>query len=123
EKGIPTPLVHAMLCPPASRMDILNEQEISAIVTASSLIKKYNQNINRESAYEILSQKLEEAGEAAHQKTISKNNNKDDKSVLETIADNTIVRSMLRTAGNQIVRSLLGSLGLGGRSRKKSSWF
>jgi len=31
-----------------------------------------------------------------------------------------VVKSMTRTAGNTIVRSLLGALGLGGRSRKKS---
>ena len=43
----------------------------------------------------------------------------------ETIANNTIVKSMVRTAGNTIVRSLLGALGLGGGSSrsKKSSWF
>ena len=32
--------------------------------------------------------------------------------------DNPIVKSMTRTAGNTIVRSLLGALGLGGKSRK-----
>jgi hypothetical protein len=31
---------------------------------------------------------------------------------------------MMRTAGNTIVRSLLGSLGLGGRSKRAAkSWF
>jgi uncharacterized protein len=32
--------------------------------------------------------------------------------------DDPVVKSMARTAGNTIVRSLLGVLGLGGRSRK-----
>ena len=35
EKGIPTPLVHAMLFPPRSRMDILTEAEIDNIVSHS----------------------------------------------------------------------------------------
>jgi hypothetical protein len=49
---------------------------------------------------------------------------KPEKSTLEKVADNTIVKSMMRQAGNTIVRSLLGSLGLGGRTRKSSkSWF
>jgi len=42
------------------------------------------------------------------------------------VANNTIVKSMVRTAGNTIVRSLLGALGMGGRSRsssKSKSWF
>ncbi|HEY1032281.1 MAG TPA: ATPase, partial [Flavipsychrobacter sp.] len=48
----------------------------------------------------------------------------EEKNILETIVDNPIAKSMMRTAGNTIVRSLLGSLGLGGTSRKKkSSWF
>src|SRR6185503_3054422 len=33
EKGIPTPLVHCMISPPKSRMDILTEAEIDAIIT------------------------------------------------------------------------------------------
>ena len=32
EKGIPTPLVHCMLCSPRSRMDILTDSEIDTIV-------------------------------------------------------------------------------------------
>ena len=37
--------------------------------------------------------------------------------------DDPIVKSMTRTAGNTIVRSLLGVLGLGGRSRRRGSLF
>jgi hypothetical protein len=49
---------------------------------------------------------------------------KEEKFTFETIADNTVVKSMIRTAGNTIVLSLLGALGLGGRttSRKSKSW-
>ena len=34
--------------------------------------------------------------------------------------DDPVVKSMTRTAGNTIVRTLLGVLGLGGRTRRKS---
>src|ERR1043165_3026563 len=61
EKGIPTPLAHTMLCAPRSRMDILSDVEIDAVVAKSKLVGKYNQTIDSQSAYEILTQKLEEA--------------------------------------------------------------
>ncbi|RYF92729.1 MAG: DUF853 family protein, partial [Chitinophagaceae bacterium] len=61
EKGIPTPLVHCMLGSPRSRMDILSEIEIDAIVSKSKIASKYNQVIDSQSAYEILTEKLNEA--------------------------------------------------------------
>ncbi|MEP7107750.1 MAG: helicase HerA-like domain-containing protein [Ferruginibacter sp.] len=127
EKGIPTPLAHVMLCTPRSRMDVLTAAEIDSIVGKSKLAAKYNQIIDTESAYEKLNAKLEEAAEntreTAGSKT-SKNAAKEEPSAFEKMTNNTIVKSMVRTAGNTIVRSLLGSLGLGGRSRKKSTgWF
>lgn len=61
EKGIPTPLIHSMLNPPQSRMDVLTESEINAINAKSKLVPKYNQVIDSESAHEILSVKLAEA--------------------------------------------------------------
>jgi uncharacterized protein len=126
EKGIPTPLAHVMLCAPRSRMDVLTDAEIDSIAGKSKLVAKYNKDIDSESAYEILTAKLEEAAEnsATEEKATGKKT-KEEKSTLEKVADNTIVKSMVRTAGNTIVRSLLGALGLGGRSRssKSKSWF
>src|SRR5690606_3782627 len=61
EKGIPTPLAHTMLVPPASRMDVLTSNEITAIVNKSRLRNKYDQTIDGESAYEILTRKMQEA--------------------------------------------------------------
>jgi uncharacterized protein len=65
EKGIPTPLVATMLRAPMSRMDVLNEDEIKAINAKSKLVKKYNEEIDRESAYEILTKKIDEANKKA----------------------------------------------------------
>lgn len=58
EKGIPTPLAAVMLRAPQSRMDILTDSEIDSINSSSVLVKKYRQNIDRESAYEILGEKI-----------------------------------------------------------------
>ncbi len=125
EKGIPTPLVHTMLCAPRSRMDILAQNEIDAINSKSRLVAKYNQVIDSNSAYEILTAKLQQAAEQSAQVTEEKSTEKKEApSAIEKMANNTIVKSMLRTAGTTIVRSLLGSLGLGGRSKSKSTkWF
>ncbi|MCO5231015.1 MAG: DUF853 domain-containing protein [Chitinophagales bacterium] len=61
EKGIPTPLVHTLMTSPESRMDIINDEEKNRILSNSVLYHKYNQTINRESAYEILGKKIDEA--------------------------------------------------------------
>lgn len=126
EKGIPTPLVHCMIRPPQSRMDILSDMEIDSIVGHSKIAAKYNQVIDSESAYEILTEKLEEASkkeaEEKQEETASK---KEKKSTAKEkgILDNPVVKGMTRTAGNTIVRTLLGVLGLGGRSRSRKSLF
>ncbi len=65
EKGIPTPLVVTMLRAPMSRMNVLSEQEISHIISNSKLINKYNKEIDRESAYEILTDKINRATEVS----------------------------------------------------------
>jgi len=128
EKGIPTPLAHVMLCSPRSRMDVLTDAEIAAINGKSKLVSKYNQVIDSQSAYEILTAKLQEAEEKAAEENTKteKNTVKPEPSTFEKVANNSIVKSMVRTAGNGIVRSLLGALGLGGRSRstkKSTGWF
>lgn len=119
EKGVPTPLVHVMLAPPRSRMDVLTNAEIDSLVQKSKLANKYNRQINNESAYEILNAKLEDAAQQSQlQTTSSRNKSKKEPSFL----DNPAVKQMERTAASIITRSLLGALGLGGRSRSKRLW-
>lgn len=61
EKGTPTPLVATMMRAPMSRMDVLAESEIQEINSKSKLVKKYQEIIDRESAYEMLNKKIESA--------------------------------------------------------------
>ena len=61
EKGRPTPLAATMLRAPMSRMDILTPQELSELISASELASKYNKQVDRESAHEILSEKMARA--------------------------------------------------------------
>src|SRR5690606_8371525 len=59
EKGRPTPLAATMLRAPMSRMDILNDLELKELLSSSQISSKYNQTIDRESAYELLNKKIE----------------------------------------------------------------
>lgn len=122
EKGIPTPLVVTFMCPPSSRMDILNEEEISQLVSKSKIAKKYNEQIDRESAYELLNKKFEEVAAAQAEETEETPKNKGEKSTLETILSSSVTRQIGRTAANIITRSLLGALGIGS-GKKRTSWF
>ncbi len=65
EKGRPTPLAATLLRAPMSRMDVLTNAELKEVLGKSKLIKKYNEDIDRESAYEILNEKIEKAEKEA----------------------------------------------------------
>ena len=116
EKGIPTPLVHTMLCSPRSRMDILLDTEIDHLVANSKLAAKYAKEIDSDSAYEMLTRKLEQAAAEAPPEA-EKPAGRTAKE--PSFFDNPVVKQVGRTAASVITRSLLGALGLSGRSRRK----
>jgi DNA helicase HerA-like ATPase len=121
EKGIPTPLVHVMLCPPRSRMDILTVAEIDKVVSYSKLATKYNQSVDSESAYEMLTEKLQQASQTAAQEKQARQTEKTSAgrpAKDESIFDSPMMRQVERTAASVLTRSLLGVLGLGGRRRR-----
>jgi uncharacterized protein len=121
EKGIPTPLVHTMLCPPMSRMDVLTDAEITNLVSSSKLVKKYNTPVDSHSAYEILTAKLQAAAEKTAEAEQQAAEEKEEKTAVKekSFFDNPVVKQVGRTAAAIITRSLLGALGLGGKSRKR----
>jgi predicted flap endonuclease-1-like 5' DNA nuclease len=120
EKGIPTPLVHCLMTPPQSRMDILNEEEMNVLIQKSSLYKKYKATADPESAFEILSAKMEQLqqqeaeveqakAEAKQAKTTARTA-KAEKSTLDKVLSNTVTRQIARTATTTLTRGLLGAL-------------
>jgi uncharacterized protein len=122
EKGIPTPLVVTMIRPPQSRMDILSQDEISNIVKESILYKKYIEDIDRESAYELLKKRIEQAQSAERQQelqeehrrvseTSTRNTGRPQKTTLEQVTSNTMVRQMGRVVVRELMRGFLGALG------------
>jgi hypothetical protein len=61
EKGRPTPLAATMMRAPMSRMDILTDSELGNLLGKSKLVKKYNETIDRDSAYEMLNKKIDQS--------------------------------------------------------------
>lgn len=118
EKGIPTPLIHTMLCSPKSRMDVLTDDEMNSLTAKSKLAAKYNQVVDSESAYEILTAKLQEAQAKSEEVSTSKAESTSTKKE-ESFFDNPVVKQVGRTAATIITRSLLGALGLGGRTSRR----
>lgn len=121
EKGIPTPLVHTMLLPPRSRMDILTDNEINDLMKRSRLAVKYNKSIDNTSAYEMLEQKIQQRLEMNDEE---KNDQPPPKSTTTSTGgffDHPVVKQVGRTAAAVLTRSLLGALGLAGTRRASTS--
>lgn len=130
EKGIPTPLAAVHLRAPMSRMGVLSPEEIERVVNASYLTQKYAEELDRESAYEILEAKLqnaraeEESEEVEVKPKPRTKTEKPEPSVVEKLSKNTMVRQVGNTVVRELARGLLGVLGLGGKtSRRKKSLF
>jgi uncharacterized protein len=116
EKGRPTHLVHTLVRPPLSRMDILTGDEINIRVNNSPLVKKYNREIDRESAHELLMERIEEqqqmvnrdeAGRARQKSTPATRPSRQPgmfEKILKSPVTNTIAR--------EVTRGILGVLGL-----------
>jgi len=130
EKGVPTPLAATLLCAPRSRMDILNEDELNSKINSSKLVIKYNHTIDRESAYEILNKKLDQAREFDLQipdvqnrkydqktRTTTRTSTRKEKSTVDKVINSPLSKQIGRTLVREISRGILGVLGFGGRKR------
>jgi len=100
EKGRPTPLAATMMRAPMSRMDILSDSEIKEVLDKSKLIKKYNEEIDRESAYEILTEKIEKAEKEAKKEKSTSRRSSSRKStrmnpVVKVLTSATFIRGVL----------------------------
>jgi uncharacterized protein len=118
ERGNPTTLVHTMICPPETRMDTITESELDSICQNSSIHSKYEEVLNRESAYEVLSGKIatnqeNQKSQEATQAQEKESGKKEDGGFFQT---GSIMKSILRTITvtttgaivRQIIRGVLG---------------
>ncbi|MCG2418536.1 DUF853 domain-containing protein [Aequorivita sp. F47161] len=119
EKGIPTPLARTMLRAPMSRMDILSDGELKNLLNTSKLIPKYNEVVDRKSAYEMLTEKIEIANreeakekaerekEAARRTSSGRSRNTSRRRSttnpwIKTLSSPTVIRSVLGILGKMM---------------------
>ena len=109
EKGTPTPLAATMMRAPMSRMDVLSENELADVTNNSKLIEKYNEEIDRESAYELLVKKIE----IADKEEVKSKVEKEKRAVKRTArGDSSTQDSIIKALTSPtVIRSVLGILG------------
>jgi DNA helicase HerA-like ATPase len=108
EKGIPTPLAATMLRAPQSRMDILVDSEIAEINSKSKLVKKYSEELDRESAYEILNKKIEDANKQVEEESTEQEEKEESK---EPSTASVVGKSVLKVVTSaSFIRGAFGVL-------------
>ena len=98
EKGVPTPLARTMLRAPMSRMDILSQKELDEQIAQSKLAKKYNEDIDSDSAYEMLNRKIsrmeEEEVKTERKKSSTRSSRKRVDPVVKVLTSATFIRGV-----------------------------
>lgn len=130
-KGVPMPVERTIICPPRCRMGAITAEERSMVRARSPISGKYDSPMNRESAYEILSQKAkqieetklepsqDEAEKPSEQGSVIGDwiwGTKRRQGMVETMAKQA-ARTVGSQIGRQILRGVLGGI-LGGFRRK-----
>ncbi|WHF50653.1 DUF853 family protein [Chryseobacterium gotjawalense] len=111
EKGIPTPLVHTYLISPESRMDILNDAEVSDLTSRSALVAKYEQTVNKDSAYEMLTSRMEQAVQNAPP-TQPTRSVKEEPGVFESVMKSRAGRTFTTMIVREATNAFMGMIGL-----------
>ncbi|GGI22069.1 helicase HerA-like domain-containing protein [Pedobacter mendelii] len=116
EKGIPTEVSATMLTPPRAVMGPLTAADFDKVVSGSAMYTKYKDPIDPESAYDILTKKINDQTiaseqqkqevEAQKQAKIESKPKSGEKSLVEQVMGATITRQI----GKEIVRGLFGML-------------
>ena len=130
-KGVPMPVERTLISPPRCRMGAITAEERTAVRARSPVGSKYDSPVNRESAYEILSQRTLEKDTAETKAARSSADSsssigsaisdflwgtKRRQGVVETMAKQT-ARTIGNKIGRQIMRGVLGGILGGSKSR------
>ncbi len=111
-KGMPAVVQRVFVAPPQSRVGPLSEAERAAILAQSPLRGRYDQPVDRESAYEILAARARQAADRPAEAPAAPAGSELGDKVGEFAGK--VIRSALNQAasqlGRQLVRGMLGSL-------------
>ncbi|MEW6602581.1 MAG: helicase HerA-like domain-containing protein [Nitrospirota bacterium] len=120
EKGTPTVVERALVCPPASRIAPLTPDERKQVIQRSLIYGHYEKVIDRESAYEHLKAKVVQEAEKDADAASVKGKKAEPKSQSEVLFG-AIAKSAAHAIGSQvgrqIIRGVLGSLFGSGRRK------
>jgi hypothetical protein len=117
-KGTPGIVERTLIRPPASRLGPATMAERQQIIQQSLLGSRYDQAIDRKSAYETLKERAEkalaegekQAGAAAREKAHSGSSRRSNRQGVMEAMVKSIVRSIGSSLGRQISRGILGSI-------------
>ncbi len=116
-KGTPVPVERAFVLPPRSRLAPLTADERKRVMRSSPVKGKYDEAVDRESAYERLQARAaERAAEPAPQRGRAAEPRNEFADTLGAMAK-SVARSAGTQIGRELVRGLLGSLFGGSRRR------
>ncbi|MEA3275539.1 MAG: helicase HerA-like domain-containing protein [Pseudomonadota bacterium] len=123
EEGTPSVVERILVAPPGSRLGPIEPREREALMRGSLVQGVYEEAVDRESAYEILQKRAEEAAEAAQTEEAApapepkrkSGTSRSRRSPFEAFATSAM-RSIGTQIGRSLVRGILGSL-TGGRRR------
>ncbi|MGD8311873.1 MAG: DUF853 family protein [Gammaproteobacteria bacterium] len=108
-KGVPGRVERTLIRPPASRLGPAKPAERRAVIAASSLGRRYDQSVDRKSAYEYLRERAAQKAAAAPRKTgASRRSNR--QTPMEAMTK-SLLRSIGSSLGRAIMRGVLGSIG------------
>lgn len=106
-KGVPTPVERVFIRPPQSRLTPLSPEERQAVMRRSPLYGRYEQSIDRTSAYEMLQGRAAKAAKTAPEPANPQGPQAGN--LLEDLAK-TAMGFLGSREGQRLVRGLLGSL-------------
>ncbi len=118
ERGVPTPVAWTRMKAPNSLMDPSSQATLDGVIAASSIGPKYAAVLDRESAYEMLTKRLQAqtpaaapAGPAEPAPAPRKGAAaKPEPGIIEQVTSNSAFKSMLRSAGTVIGREITRSI-------------
>ena len=113
EDGSPTPVERILIRPPESQIGPISDAERKEQISRSPFNGRYEQEVDRESAYELLKRRAEQEASKPVQKSQAKRRSSNRQSASEAFIKST-ARSIGSQIGRQIVRGIMGSL-FGGR--------
>jgi hypothetical protein len=121
EKGTPTIVRRALIAPPESRLGAITPQERQAVIQGSSFYGHYEKQMDRESAYEMLQRKAQEAPvpEAAPEQPSAMSGMMDAAGGLLGAFAKSAARSIGTQVAREISRGLFGGIFGGGSTRRR----